>query len=236
MTLGHVVGPLTQDQIDDFPDESVVLQNYAVSFEDIKSFIDELGPFVFNRFEGLNDDEKEQVLGHIGQLFLRIITGILDCEPLRNSQNEAVYDSIAPTLPKSLALLKPNDFAIYSAQQAARLAAAWTPDKIGLLESEQLDLRAAYSSEQVLKRALDDLQETVDFNKAWTTASVGVRFPTLMEFAGGLASPFPTTATTESDFSHMNRERSDGRHALQDLALEGILQCKQYERIKLLRS
>ena len=64
---------------------------------------------------------------------------------------------------------------------------------------------------------MDALPDTVDFNIAWGTQLAGVRFPTLLEFAGGLACPFPTTATTESDFSVMNRERDESRRWLEDL-------------------
>ena len=46
------------------------------------------------------------------------------------------------------------------------------------------------------------------------------RFLTLLGFAGG------PTATAESDFSIMNRQ------TLQDLAIEGILQCKQFNSLK----
>jgi hypothetical protein len=143
---------------------------------------------MMSKFYVLDEDEKEQVLGHVGQFFLTLITGIVNCEPICNSQNEAVYDSAAPVLPKALALLKPTAFGVYFNQQKNRLDHAWTPAKVGLVESEQRELRAAYRSEVPFKDAMDALPDTVDFNIAWGTQLAGARFPTLLEFAGGLAS------------------------------------------------
>ena len=53
------------------------------------------------------------------------------------------------------------------------------------------------------------------------------RFDHLKDFAGGLARSFPHTATVESDFS------IDGaRGQLEHNSLEGIMQCKEHERLK----
>ena len=58
------------------------------------------------------------------------------------------------------------------------------------------------------------------------------RFSALLELAGGLACPLPAAATAESDFSIVNSERDAGEQRLQDVALEGILLCKQFGSLK----
>ena len=53
-----------------------------------------------------------------------------------------------------------------------------------------------------------------------------------MEFAGGLASPFPQTATVESDFSIVKYGTVNSRGRLKNYSLEGIMQCKEHITIK----
>ena len=49
-----------------------------------------------------------------------------------------------------------------------------------------------------------------------------------MEFAGGLASPFPQTA----DFSIVKYGTVNSRGRLKNYSLEGIMQCKEHITIK----
>jgi hypothetical protein len=57
--------------------------------------------------------------------------------------------------------------------------------------------------------------------------------PNLLKFCGGLASTFPTTATVESDFSRLRREKDRHRLSLQDFGLEAVLQCGSYEELNM---
>jgi hypothetical protein len=56
-------------------------------------------------------------------------------------------------------------------------------------------------------------------------------FTSLRDFAGGLATVSPSTATVESEFSLMKWEKNKFRIAQTDCSLEGILHYKQYEAI-----
>jgi hypothetical protein len=56
-------------------------------------------------------------------------------------------------------------------------------------------------------------------------------FHLLRDFAGGLATVFPSTAAAESDFSQIRWEKNEFRSALADFPLEGILHCKQYKAV-----
>jgi hypothetical protein len=58
---------------------------------------------------------------------------------------------------------------------------------------------------------------------------LGENFTLLRDFAGGLASAFPSTATIKSDFCLLKWEKNDCSGALTDFPLEGILHCKPWE-------
>jgi hypothetical protein len=60
---------------------------------------------------------------------------------------------------------------------------------------------------------------------------LGEKFTPLCDFAGGLATVSPSTATIESDFSLMKWEKRKFRSAQTDFSFEGILHYKQYEAI-----
>jgi hypothetical protein len=58
------------------------------------------------------------------------------------------------------------------------------------------------------------------------------RFEELVDFAGGLATIFPRTATVESDFSVIGWEKYIYRSALTDFSLEGWLHARQFDRLR----
>ena len=60
---------------------------------------------------------------------------------------------------------------------------------------------------------------------------VHARFKQLENFCSGLATVFPGTANVESNFSILKWEKDDGRTALTNFSLEGIMHAKQYEQM-----
>jgi len=67
---------------------------------------------------------------------------------------------------------------------------------------------------------------------AW--AVVDGRFNILRDFVGGIATVFANTASVESDFSLLSWEKDSHRLSIADLSLEGIIQCKQFEKLSYL--
>jgi hypothetical protein len=63
----------------------------------------------------------------------------------------------------------------------------------------QQDLASAYREEQTLKACLDNCPDCLTVEDAWHV--LGEKFTLLRDFAGGLATVFPSTAAVESDFS-----------------------------------
>jgi hypothetical protein len=70
----------------------------------------------------------------------------------------------------------------------------------------------------------------VSFADGWRR--LGVRFPKLRQFCGGIATVFPGTSTVESDFGVINWEYDEFRGSLTEFSFKGILQCKQFKRLQ----
>ena len=57
-------------------------------------------------------------------------------------------------------------------------------------------------------------------------------FTMLRDFCEGIATVFANTASVESDFSILGWEKDKYCLLLTDLALKGVMQCKQHELLK----
>jgi hypothetical protein len=97
------------------------------------------------------------------------------------------------------------------------------------IETPYQDLVSVYQKEQTLKVCLDNCTYCSKFADVWHL--LGEKFTPLRDFAGGLATVSPSTATVEPDFSPMKWEKNKFRSAQTDFSLEGILLYKQYEAI-----
>ena len=114
-------------------------------------------------------------------------------------------------------------------QQHARISVTWNAKRIEKICSKQRALKLRYEKQSrfksLLSRPCDPV--TSNFDEAWGVEGIASEYPNLCEFAGGLASIFPNTASVESDFSVLKWEKDEFRHSLSDFSLEGILQCRQ---------
>ena len=75
-------------------------------------------------------------------------------------------------------------------------------------------------------------QQMQPFLASWSPPLLEGRFDRLKDLTGGLACPFPHTATVESDFSIIHWETDAARSQMEHYSLEGIMQCKEHERLK----
>jgi hypothetical protein len=103
------------------------------------------------------------------------------------------------------------------------------------IETQCQDLVSMYQKEQTLKVCLDNCSKFADVQQM-PRHLLGEKFTPLRDFAGGLGTVSPSTATVESDFSLMKWEKRKFRRAQTDFSLEGILHYKQYEGILKLTS
>jgi hypothetical protein len=101
-------------------------------------------------------------------------------------------------------------------------------ETVGQIEKQHRQLSNAYRNEFALKAALDTYAKRPiqTFEEAWHTLEG--RFDVLRDFCGGIATVFPNTASVESDFSILGYEKDAHRLSITDLALEGVMQSKQY--------
>jgi hypothetical protein len=148
---------------------------------------------------------------------------------LHDEVNDANTDGMPPCLPHELLALKPRDVVQLVLKFHDRLSVSLIQNSIDLIVDQHKKLLNAVSKESRLQTALarHSEREQIDFCNAWKTPSIKDRFPELMEFYGGLASPFPNTATVESDFSVLNWEKDLHRSNITPFSLEGILHCCQ---------
>jgi hypothetical protein len=127
-----------------------------------------------------------------------------------------------PSLPRDFAELSPIADA-----KSARVPSGVLQRSSDTDRDQCQDLVSVYQKEQTLKACLDNCTGCSKFADVWHL--LGEKFTPLRDFAGGLGTVSPSTATVESDFSLCRRRAS--LEAQTDFSLEGILHYKQYEAI-----
>jgi hypothetical protein len=154
-----------------------------------------------------------------------------DVEARRTRENAAMYNDPDACLPHQLAKLSGMQWNRLMESQKLRCEGGevlqWE-----VVDDEMTALRNKYTSDRVFREYINSMKADLNFEVSWaskySSTSFSTTYPNLMAFAGGLAAPFPATATTESDFSTMRREKDDQRHSLSNFALEGHMQCQTY--------
>jgi len=209
----------------------VIHAEFAVSVLIVEEVVSDLGNFMVLKLSQIED--KDKVFRSIALMWLTIISGIYNASARRNSTNEAVYEDPAPALPQDLAKLGGASFGQLIEQQRPRLSHSLTDVQIQHIEDQHRLLRTLYRDEPDLKLRLDQLPDMADFKSSWHVIGLNAqqRFPLLMEFAGGMATPFPQNATVESDFSVLRGTKDEGRGSLGDFSLQGCIHSQQHDKL-----
>lgn len=234
--LGSVDGPLTSAEIASLnPLIHVSRGDYCCSLQSARDFIDDQGSFAMNSMNDLPAGEVDMVVKSVAGLFCGLLGGLSKIVAVRAASAAPAEEQIGSCVPSSLSTTRPSVFCDLVQRQNGRLTSAgWSQTKIEGIESEHRDFLRAYRDEQGFKSAVDSKAlATADYDELWECCAD--RFPLLQEFCGGLAVVFPNTATVESDFSVIGWEKDDYRKSLGDFSLEGILQCKQYKLVSILK-
>ena len=162
-------------------------------------------------------------------MLCKIVNGIYHS---RDNVNNPIYTHAPACLPQEFVKLRNQEFTILLSTQRTRLSFSKSAHEIALLEDEFLLLRNWYRvTEVALETAIDASPADAIFLASWLLPLDG-RFDRLKDFARGLASPFPHTATVESDFSIVQWKTDAARSPMEHYSLEGIMQCKERERLK----
>ncbi len=185
----------------------VVIGERQVSYTDLRGFIQDQGIFASQILDALEPKECTEVLDAIGKILLSIVNGLSLVEALRDEVNDTSTNGMPPCLPHELLALKPRNVVQLVLKFHDRLSISLTQNSIDLIVDQHKKLLNIVSKEPRLQTALARHSEQTDFSDAWKTPSIKDRFPKLMEFCGGLASPFPNMAIVESDFSVLKWEK-----------------------------
>jgi hypothetical protein len=205
----------------------VVIGERQVSYADLRGFIQDQGIFTSQILDALVPKECTEVLDVVGEILLSIVNGLSSVKALCDEVNDASTDGMPPCLPHELLALKPRNVVQLVLKFHDRLSVSLTRNSIDLIVDQHKKLLNVVSKEPRLQTALVRHSEQIDFSNVWKTPSIKDRFPELMEFCGGLASPFPNTATVENDFSVLKWEKDLHRSNITPFSLEGILHCRQ---------
>ena len=196
--------------------------------EELCGFLQDQGIFVVQALRQLSNSEKDKLYHIVAEFFSDILEGLLNVAVVRGNGNEAINYVNPPLLPQELVSMKPRKVAELYLTYQIRLSQTWSTGKIERIGEQHKSLLLANEREARLKSAIGKLAGNVPFNEAWSIPGLQNRFPDLVEFLGGLATPFPNTATVESDFSILKWEKDDYRSSLTSFSLEGILHCRQF--------
>jgi hypothetical protein len=101
---------------------------------------------------------------------------------------------------------------------------------VDAIERQVEELRRTYRAECSLRTGIDRCSLMTPFRESWKLLEG--RFEELVDFAGGLATIFPGTATVESDFSVIAWEEDIYRSALTDFSLEVLPHARQFDRLR----
>ena len=207
-------------------------KRWTISHAKVIEFLNDQGMYIRHTLDSLSDEWHEKVVTAIGTLLVTIVEQIFDIQAERNSKNHPAED-LPPVLPHELVKMRTAHFGKTIVERhLSQLRESWDEETIGKIEDQHRQLCLAYRQEDALKSALNQCEALsskglMSFEASW--AIVQGRFDILRDFCGGIATVPANTATVESDFSVLGWEKDEYRKCLSDLALEGIMQSKQFE-------
>ena len=203
---------------------------WSISHENVFNFLHDQGLFVRHTFQSLPIDVGNKIISEVGMFVVVMVEGIRDIQVERDSHNCAAED-LPPVLPHELVKMRTSEFGkTIVDRHLQQLRCSWSEETIMQIEKQHRQLCLAYQQDSSLKATFDKCDSSnigLSFEAGW--GMVDGRFNILRDFCGGIATVQANTATVESDFSRLSWEKDEHRKCLTDLALEGILQSKQFE-------
>jgi hypothetical protein len=196
-----------------------------------KSFVREIADELKNNVATI--DDYRNIIRSICVMYVDGVSGITKICAERDKHNRGTT-TLPPVLPKSLLFFSKQQFGDLIAVQKMRLLSFVPEQEINELEEEFSQFKMQTQLEEGFRHMVERMDDGITFNDAW--GSMGLKYPRLCWFFGGLATAFPGTSTVESDFSIIGFEKSDYRTSLTNFSLEGILQCKQFEELQRIQS
>ena len=230
---GAVVKP--DDYVEDGDDEETLeLGNFTITQQSVIDFLENLGFVTHNDLaitKAADEDKYDAFVTSLGKGILKLIDGMNDVEARRTRENVAIYNDPDACLPQQLAKLSGVQWNRLMESQKLRCEGGevlqWEA-----VDAEMTELRSKYTHDKLFKEYINGMKVDLNFELSWaskySSTTFSTTYPNLVAFAGGLAAPFPATATAESDFSTMRREKNEQRQSLTNFALEGQMQCQTH--------
>ncbi len=233
--MTRVQGPLNVDGEEMDVHDTVQVGAFSIALADVEAFMDNVHPSGAACFRELRDSDafdEDEFFRSTATFLCSTINGIYQCVAERGEGNQAIHDDAPPTTPRDLVQMTSAQFASMVSVQSTRLRFSKDAEYCAKVEDEFFKLKTEYENSAAFKHEIDDIPSDASFKTSWSTPSLRGRFLALKEFAGGLACPYPTTASVESDFSILRWEADDGRTCLRDISIEGILHCKMFQALR----
>ena len=193
--------------------------------------IQDQGIFTSEIFEALDHSSRNELLIALAIFLLQIVAGLNSVQAVRDAANGEDHTESLPCLPHELVAIKTRQVVQLVLKYRDRLSISLSQCSIDSIVEQHKQLLIAFEREPRLKSSLSRHSGTTVFNEAWSIPGLNGRFPQLMEFFGGLATPFPNTDTFESDFSVLKWEKDIHRSNLTPISLEGIFHCRQIRSV-----
>eukprot|EP00918_Siedleckia_nematoides_P030887 GHVU01066885.1.p1 GENE.GHVU01066885.1~~GHVU01066885.1.p1 ORF type:complete len:201 (+),score=30.89 GHVU01066885.1:927-1529(+) len=159
---------------------------------------------------------------------LQGLQGVYNIKPERFGGDTSLLESVAPPVfPICFAELEPAAFGRLVDNYISMIAGVGEEQDVKAeLFSEWTQLRDLITLGKVTAAKLrEHCQKAKTFVEAWTSPTWS--FNRLQQFAAGLATIRPHTASIERLFSFARRVRTDARTSLQQLTLAGAMQAAQ---------
>ncbi|PXF40384.1 hypothetical protein BWQ96_09902 [Gracilariopsis chorda] len=242
-TFCRLVGckvPVLQSELQSMAGGGVVtVGSFAARIADVKQFVCGHGSFVSSKLDEIPTENGalHHALQLIGAAFLSAAAQLTSITVERNAGNEqaSTSDQLPPVMPHELVKHSRSQFCSTVCKHILRLQAAnFAPQQIEEIEEEQGELIRCYHAEDSLRLAMDACDHKTSFRDGWSL--LGLRVPALFEFAGGLATVVPGTATVEADFPRLRREKDIFRQNLSDFGLQCVLHAQQYKDLLKIRA
>lgn len=225
MEMSGVVGPLSDEAIAALPiGDHQVIGHFAISHVNALAYIMQLDLWVIESLESLNDEQKHVVVCAIARMYVLAVFSIYSL-----SSSESVSP---PVTPKDLAAASLSSLADTIGTHRPRLIEHFGEAGIYRIGQEFKELQRAVKCDESVSKAIASFDHRLaGFGDMWRLGAAASRYPTLIEYCGGMASVFANTATVEADFSVVGCEKNDKRTSMTDVSLEGILHCKQWKSL-----
>lgn len=245
----HVQGPFSADATNGSGNSALDDQftysrqrQYAISKTSVCEFMGDLGVFVNNIITRVDPLALDVVVESLAMCLANLIESLMSMtvEGQLSNPNGNAADPLPPVLPHEVAPLSGRAFAALLARHSDHLRAFFSEEEMDVIDQEHQALRRASTKEKALLAALSECDDETPFECAWQFT--GGRFRALQNFAGGLATVFPSSdgnSVTSSSCALVDLPRSDSESdavgfglPLADFALEGTLHAQQFAQLQ----